>query len=152
MKIKNNEIPKGWSLEFADFVNKLLEKNEENRLGYKGINELKQHLWLKYYPWNLIKNKALPSPFIPSDSGNFDDKYCKGEDYIGEETKIRYVEILSKVNYDNCFKDFYYSIDGDNKRKNEMLLLSNKKEENNEINKSININKDNNIRKNENKK
>ena len=150
--IDNINSGENWSKESINFINNLLMRNPEERLGYKGINELKQHLWLKYYPWNLIKNKALPSPFIPSDSGNFDDKYCKGEDYIGEETKIRYVEILSKVNYDNCFKDFYYSIDGDNKRKNEMLLLSNKKEENNEINKSININKDNNIRKNENKK
>ena len=150
--IDNINSGENWSKESINFINNLLMRNPEERLGYKGINELKQHLWLKYYPWNLIKNKALPSPFIPSDSGNFDDKYCKGEDYIGEETKIRYVEILSKVNYDKCFKDFYYSIDGDNKRKNEMLLLSNKKEENNEINKSININKDNNIRKNENKK
>ena len=150
--IDNINSGENWSKESINFINNLLMRNPEERLGYKGINELKQHLWLKYYPWNLIKNKALPSPFIPRDSGNFDDKYCKGEDYIGEETKIRYVEILSKVNYDNCFKDFYYSIDGDNKRKNEMLLLSNKKEENNEINKSININKDNNIRKNENKK
>ena len=150
--IDNINSGENWSKESINFINNLLMRNPEERLGYKGINELKQHLWLKYYPWNLIKNKALPSPFIPSDSGNFDDEYCKGEDYIGEETKIRYVEILSKVNYDNCFKDFYYSIDGDNKRKNEMLLLSNKKEENNEINKSININKDNNIRKNENKK
>ena len=150
--IDNINSGENWSKESINFINNLLMRNPEERLGYKGINELKQHLWLKYYPWNLIKNKALPSPFIPSDSGNFDDKYCKGEDYIGEETKIRYVEILSKVNYDNCFKDFYYSIDGDNKRKNEMLLLPNKKEENNEINKSININKDNNIRKNENKK
>ena len=149
--IDNINSGENWSKESINFINNLLMRNPEERLGYKGINELKQHLWLKYYPWNLIKNKALPSPFIPSDSGNFDDKYCKGEDYIGEETKIRYVEILSKVNYDNCFKDFYYSIDGDNKRKNEMLLLPNKKEENNEINKSININKDNNIRKNENK-
>ena len=150
--IDNINSGENWSKESINFINNLLMRNPEERLGYKGINELKQHLWLKYYPWNLIKNKALPSPFIPSDSGNFDDKYCKGEDYIGEETKIRYVEILSKVNYDKCFKDFYYSIDGDNKRKNEMLLLPNKKEENNEINKSININKDNNIRKNENKK
>ena len=150
--IDNINSGENWSKESINFINNLLMRNPEERLGYKGINELKQHLWLKYYPWNLIKNKALPSPFIPSDSGNFDDKYCKGEDYIGEETKIRYVEILSKVNYDNCFNDFYYSIDEDNKRKNEMILLSNKKEENNEINKSININKDNNIRKNENKK
>ena len=51
VQIKKDEISNGWSLEFADFINKLLEKNEENRLGYKGIYELKCHPWLKYYDW-----------------------------------------------------------------------------------------------------
>ena len=135
-----------WSKESINFINKLLKRNPEERLGYKGISELKQHLWLKYYPWNLMKNKILPSPFIPSDKGNFDEKYCKGVDYIGEDTKIRYQEIFSEENYDECFKDFYYNIDEDKKRKNEMIFLSNNKNEKKEDirnKKSINVNLDN---------
>ena len=135
-----------WSKESINFINKLLKRNPEERLGYKGISELKQHLWLKYYPWNLMQNKILPSPFIPSDKGNFDEKYCKGVDYIGEETKIRYQEIFSEENYDECFKDFYYNIDEDKKRKNEMIFLSNNKNEKKEDirnKKSINVNLDN---------
>ena len=135
-----------WSKESINFINKLLKRNPEERLGYKGISELKQHLWLKYYPWNLMQNKILPSPFIPSDKGNFDEKYCKGVDYIGEDTKIRYQEIFSEENYDECFKDFYYNIDEDKKRKNEMIFLSNNKNEKKEDirnKKSINVNLDN---------
>ena len=152
-EIKNNyeninNIIEGenWSKESINFINKLLKRNPEERLGYKGISELKQHLWLKYYPWNLMKNKILPSPFIPSDKGNFDEKYCKGVDYIGEDTKIRYQEIFSEENYDECFKDFYYNIDEDKKRKNEMIFLSNNKNEKKENirnKKSINVNLDN---------
>ena len=152
-EIKNNyeninNIIEGenWSKESINFINKLLKRNPEERLGYKGISELKQHLWLKYYPWNLMKNKILPSPFIPSDKGNFDEKYCKGVDYIGEDTKIRYQEIFSEENYDECFKDFYYNIDEDKKRKNEMIFLSNNKNEKKEDirnKKSINVNLDN---------
>ena len=152
-EIKNNyeninNIIEGenWSKESINFINKLLKRNPEERLGYKGISELKQHLWLKYYPWNLMKNKILPSPFIPSDKGNFDEKYCKGVDYIGEDTKIRYQEIFSEENYDECFKDFYYNIDEDKKRKNEMIFLSNNKKEKKENirnKKSINANLDN---------
>ena len=152
-EIKNNyenidNINEGenWSKESINFINNLLKRNPEERLGYKGIYELKQHLWLKYYPWNLMKNKILPSPFIPSDKGNFDEKYCKGVDYIGEDTKIRYQEILSEENYDNCFKDFYYNIDEDKKRKNEMIFLSDIKEEikaNNRNKKTIKVNLDN---------
>ena len=152
-EIKNNyeninNIIEGenWSKESINFINKLLKRNPEERLGYKGISELKQHLWLKYYPWNLMKNKILPSPFIPSDKGNFDEKYCKGVDYIGEDTKIRYQEIFSEENYDECFKDFYYNIDEDKKRKNEMIFLSNnknEKKENIKNKKSIKVNLDN---------
>ena len=152
-EIKNNyeninNIIEGenWSKESINFINKLLKRNPEERLGYKGISELKQHLWLKYYPWNLMQNKILPSPFIPSDKGNFDEKYCKGVDYIGEDTKIRYQQIFSEENYDECFKDFYYNIDEDKKRKNEMIFLSNNKNEKKEDirnKKSINVNLDN---------
>ena len=152
-EIKNNyeninNIIEGenWSKESINFINKLLKRNPEERLGYKGISELKQHLWLKYYPWNLMQNKILPSPFIPSDKGNFDEKYCKGVDYIGEDTKIRYQEIFSEENYNECFKEFYYNIDEDKKRKNEMIFLSNNKNEKKEDirnKKSINVNLDN---------
>lgn len=65
VQIKNEEIPKGWSNECADFINKLLEKNEGNRLGQHDLEELKAHPWLKYYNWKdlyLMKEKA---PFIP---------------------------------------------------------------------------------------
>jgi serine/threonine protein kinase len=51
IQIKKNEIPKGYSNEFADFINKLLIKNPEQRLGFKGISELKFHPWLRYYDW-----------------------------------------------------------------------------------------------------
>ena len=65
VQIKNSEVPKGWSPEFVDFVNKLLIKNPENRLGNKGISELKAHPWLKYYDWKLTYLKKEKAPFIP---------------------------------------------------------------------------------------
>ena len=122
-----------WSKESISFINHLLRRNPKERLGYKSINELKEHLWLKYYPWNLMYNKTLPSPFIPNDKGNFDEKYCQGFDYIGEETKLRYEEILNAENYDSCFKDFYYNIDEDKKRNEEIISLQNSKEVNKKI-------------------
>ena len=51
-KIKKNEVVKGWSMESRDFINQLLQRKPENRLGSKyGIIELKEHFWLKYYPF-----------------------------------------------------------------------------------------------------
>ena len=65
VQIKKEEIPKGWSPEIADFINKLLIKNPENRLGYKGISELKFHPWLRYYDWKLTYLKREKPSFIP---------------------------------------------------------------------------------------
>lgn len=34
--IKKNEIPEGWSLEGADFINRLIERKPASRLGFNG--------------------------------------------------------------------------------------------------------------------
>ena len=124
-EIKMEEIKnEDWSKESIDFINKLLIRKPEERLGYKkGVEELKEHPWLRYYPWDLIKNKTLPSPFVPQNKNNFDSRYCNRIDYIGEETKIRYEEILSDDNYEFYFRNFYYNIDDD---KNKSIVNENK--------------------------
>ena len=110
--IKKDEIRQGWSPESADFINKLLIRKAENRLGSKyGVLEMKEHPWLKYYPWKELENKSLPAPFIPENKDNFDKRYCESIDKIGEETKMRYEEILEGESYKNSFKNFYYNKD-----------------------------------------
>ena len=127
-EIKKEEIiTQNWSKESIDFINKLLMRKPEERLGYKGIEELKDHPWLRYYPWSSIKEKSLPSPFIPQSKDNFDSKYCKSIEYIGEETKIRYEEILADDRFEFYFRDFYYNIDEDKKRSNDLLLSNQNK-------------------------
>ena len=148
-EIKNDEIKNGnWSKESIDFINKLLIRKPEDRLGFKnGVNELKEHNWLRYYPWDLIKTKKLPSPFVPQNKDNFDSKYCKAIEYIGEDTKARYEEILADDNFEFYFKNFYYNIDEDkNRNKNYDLLLSykNEKKKSNNKNKKEHNNTNNN--------
>ena len=134
-EIKAEDINESWSKESADFINKLLMRKPEQRLGYKGINELKEHPWLKYYPWLLIKDKSLPSPFVPENKDNFDKRYCENIEHIGEETKTRYEEILLDTNYTSYFKHFYYNQEED-KRRNNSIKIHNKIE-----NKNTNITK-----------
>ena len=50
-QVKIKEALKGWSSEIVDFINKLLIKNPEERLGSKGFSELKFHPWLRFYDW-----------------------------------------------------------------------------------------------------
>jgi serine/threonine protein kinase len=73
VQIKRNEIPEGWSLEAADFVNKLIQRKPINRLGLDGPIEVKNHPWLKNFPWQKLMNKELDPPFMPPED-SFDPK------------------------------------------------------------------------------
>ena len=46
---------------------------------------------MKDIDWELLLQKKIEAPFIPSiDKENFDKKYCEGEDNVGETTIERY--------------------------------------------------------------
>lgn len=45
IQIKRYEIPEGWSVESADFINKTLQRKPHNRLGNNGNAEVKNHPW-----------------------------------------------------------------------------------------------------------
>ena len=110
--IKEENIMHGWSTDSADFINLLLQRKEEKRLGYKeGAVELMQHPWLKYYPWTELKNKTLLAPFIPEGRDNFDKHYCESIDKISEETQLRYEEIYCSTEFKNVFKHFFFNGD-----------------------------------------
>ena len=65
------EVPRGWSLEAADFANQLIQRKASARLGANGPHELKSHPWLKDFRWKELKNKTLKSPFVPKSINNF---------------------------------------------------------------------------------
>jgi serine/threonine protein kinase len=64
----NNE----WSLEIVDFVNRLIQRKPENRLGFHGPEELKRHKFFKDFNWELLYSKEIKSPFVLGDDSNFD--------------------------------------------------------------------------------
>ena len=63
--IKKEEIPQGWSEEGADFINKLLIRKPEERLGYNHPFEVKNHIWFKNFNWEALINGYLKAPYIP---------------------------------------------------------------------------------------
>ena len=116
--IKEENIAHGWSTDSADFINLLLKRKEEKRLGYKeGTKELINHPWLKYYPWTELKNKTLLAPFIPEGKDNFDKHYCESIEKITEETQLRYEEIYGSSYYKKVFVDFYFNGDDEAEKK-----------------------------------
>ena len=149
IQISFGDIPNGWSEDAADFFNRLLQRKPEMRLGFKGIWELKQHRWMKFFPWEKLYNKELESPFLPEKKDNFDKRYCEANDTINIDTKIRYEKYKSDIEYDNYFLNFtYYGIISENEeeKKEEDLLtsslnfLNNKTQTENKENDNTNLN------------
>ena len=108
VKVNKNDIPFGWSMEAAHFINGLLQRKPANRLGLRGALEVKENAWLKYYQWKDLYEKKLEAPFIPQQGDNFDQKYCGNDNKIDQETKIRYEMILKDPLYKDAFLNFTF--------------------------------------------
>jgi len=115
--IHRKDIKIGWSLEAADFINRLIQRKPGKRLGAHGIAEVKNHFWFKNYNWNDLYNKKLIAPFIPNNDDNFDYKYCNNVEKQGLKTKERYAEICISDNYKTIFNNYLYFNRNDVKNK-----------------------------------
>ena len=128
-KISKTLLKVGWSTNFMDFINKLIERKPEARLGKNGIEEIKKHPWLKYFNWKDLYLMKIKAPFIPSHNDNFDSSFCNMDENISEEIQIRYKNIKNSIRYRFIFDDYKYY----NRKKDNLI--------NNIINKEMNISK-----------
>ena len=64
--IRQEMVPKGWSLDAADFTNRLIQRKTYKRLGKQGIHELKNHSWFNGFDWEALEKKTMKPPFIPN--------------------------------------------------------------------------------------
>ena len=123
-QVKKGMIPEGWSVESADFINRLIQRKPANRLGLRGPTEVKEHLWFKDYDWKNLYLGNLISPFRPKNGDNFDYNYCNEPDKIGPATQERYYNIVSSKKYKEEFITFYYF----NRLSKNMKEINNKEE------------------------
>ena len=100
------DLPKGWSFEAMDFINKLLQRKPHKRLGINGIKDIKQHQWFIGFDWDALLKKKMNVPFVPKCGDNFDRKYCNGEDEEGTETQDRYKLYKEDESYGNIFANY----------------------------------------------
>ena len=61
-----------------------------------GAEEVKQHPWLRDFPWDDLEHKRLRAPFIPADADNFDQKNIneewrdiEDEQFIAHQASLR---------------------------------------------------------------
>ena len=62
----------GWSNESIDFINRLLYRKPNSRLGSNGSEEVKNHPWFEKFDWKQLFEEEMVAPFVPSEANNFD--------------------------------------------------------------------------------
>ena len=115
-------MKKNFSGDAADFINKLLQKKNKQRLGSRGIDEIKSHKWLEDIDWISIEYKNIDTGNlgildILKRNQNNNNKIL--EDFNFKSKIDKYNNILNKINKENIFKNFFYNyIDDKNKDDN----------------------------------
>ena len=103
----------------VDFINKLLAKNQEERLGAEsGISEIKKNFFFEGINWELIYQHKYLSPileiikFAKKNEGNveelFDIEYCSKEETVNQTTLERYEKIRKGRFYSKYFINYSF--------------------------------------------
>jgi len=112
-QIKECELPKGFSSNCMNFINRMIKRKDKERLGFENIKEIFNHKFLSDINFQKLYNKKIKSPlklYINSD-GNYDTKNVQYNKYLflTNRTKLRYLKInKNKKEYDQFFKDYYF--------------------------------------------
>ena len=97
------DLPSGWNPSVCDFINRLLQRKPQKRLGFTGIEEIKNHAWLKPVNFEDISNKTYPSPFVPGNKDNFDQRQVSSNwNDDGEHVDLQLVTVQ------NLFIGYHY--------------------------------------------
>jgi serum/glucocorticoid-regulated kinase 2 len=98
-----------------DIINKLLIKNQKNRLGSQADSlEVLAHPWFDDLDWSKLLEKSIKAPFIPEVKGdnwlkNFDDEFTKEE----ARDSIAKVDLNKLQKFQKEFAELNYNIDDD---------------------------------------
>jgi serine/threonine protein kinase len=103
----NYKDVKNYSEYCIDFLNKLIISEPEKRIGFKDINELKNHSWFIGYDWNNLEKKKLVSPFKLIEN-EIDQTLCIPIS-ISEQYLIRYKSNLKLNLYRLLIKQFDFT-------------------------------------------
>jgi serine/threonine protein kinase len=109
VQIKKHEIPEGWSLEAADFVNRLIQRKPANRLGLNGPAEIKSHPWIKDYPWGKLERREIEAPFIPNqDEDNFDRRQQITQEGTNPDVAKQNALMLRRNSVQSLFDGYHF--------------------------------------------
>ncbi|EGR27301.1 protein kinase domain protein [Ichthyophthirius multifiliis] len=114
VQIKKQEIPEGYSIEAADFINRCIQRKPANRLGVNGPQEVKCHPWFRNIEWNKLLNKQIQAPFIPiAIEDNYEYRQQISIDGIdsNEELIQQNALLLRKDSVQNLFAGYNFNME-----------------------------------------
>ena len=138
-----------------DLIKKLIN-NSNSRLGKKGVDEIKNHIFFKNFNWDDIRK--MKPPFIPQLENDWDMSYfdvmSSQEDFYPTKYKYKKRKDMEYIGY-TYNNDEDQNVDLNKEFDNAVKIVSekinNEKKKNNNINKNNNLNIVNNIKVNKNK-
>lgn len=105
-------IPEGWSIEAADFINKLIQRKPANRLGLNGAEEVKQHVWLKDFDWDALLTKKMKPAFYPEPRPPVKPKVLTTEEEEKQEKEQEeYQQMCRRKSIQEIYKDYIFDIE-----------------------------------------
>ncbi|CAD8202103.1 unnamed protein product [Paramecium octaurelia] len=104
----------GWSSESADICNQLLQRKQQSRLGFDGIQSIMKHPWFQNLNWQSLIDKTMPSPFGElAYSEDLDFKRQISSDHDSQDALIQEnASALRRDSIQDMFKDYEYNDHG----------------------------------------
>ena len=132
INLNENNMKENFSIDAADFVNRLLRKKNKQRLGSRGIEEIKNHKWFEYIDWNSIEYKNIDTEEIGIVNilKENENKNKNIEDINFKNEIEKYNSILNKINKEKIFKNFFFNYNDNKNENNKNNIVFNDFEEN----------------------
>ena len=132
INLNANNMKEKFSIDAADFVNRLLRKKNKQRLGSRGIEEIKNHKWFEYIDWNSIEYKNIDTEEIGIVNilKENENKNKNIEDINFKNEIEKYNSILNKINKEKIFKNFFFNYNDNKNENNKNNIVFNDFEEN----------------------
>jgi hypothetical protein len=96
-----------------NFINSLLKRNKESRLGFNGIEEIKKHGWFSDINWKKLGRKEIFPPYVPGVHHLLIKVVTESLDYQKEmentspsEANEESEMLLRTIEVQNLFKDY----------------------------------------------
>ena len=121
-KVKPDMLVNDWSPKAIDFVNKLIQRKPNRRLGQNGIIEIKRHPWLSHFPWSYLSKQIMKPKYVPQ--RNVDNFNFKNVNKPDNSLDPNLYGLLKKKDIQKLFEGYHYDKKEDKRDENPIYFLT----------------------------